>query len=477
MTHALARARRRLSGRALILVVLAVVVAAALVVVGREAWARQAARPNVLLIVADDMRHDTLWAMPTVMELAGRGVSFSRAYVTTPLCCPSRATILNGQYARHHGVKANERPLGGVEAFDDRSTLATWLQGAGVRTGLVGRHLNEYQSLTIPPGWDYWFAILQQGESNSLYQRYYVNNNGQDEFYGSRGMDYSTRILGRRALQMLAQDTQRPFMLMFTPRAPHAPALPDQRDAGSFRTVELPPLPPSFDEADVADKPGPIRALARLTDTDRERIDAFRRRQLETLVGLDREIAAIIEALRADGRLDATWIIFTSDNGLTLGEHRLAQGKSCAYEECVRVPLVVVPPGGLAQGRTDDRLVANIDLAPTIAEIMRATPDGPVDGRSLLPLLQGRAVDWRDALVLEQWTNPLGEAFVAIRTPDRKYVRRENGEDELYDWQADAFELENRAHDPSRADEKRQLSERLDALLQTPAGEQPPAQR
>ena len=126
--------------------------------------APDAGRANVVLIVADDMRADSLWVMPTVLALAERGVSFSKAYVTTPLCCPSRASILTGLYARHHGVMRNSPPNGGVEAFDDRSTLATWLQGAGVRIGQVGRYLNGYRSMDIPPGWDFWFGVWDQGD-------------------------------------------------------------------------------------------------------------------------------------------------------------------------------------------------------------------------------------------------------------------------------------------------------------------------
>ena len=124
------------------------------------------AGPNVLLVVADDMRPDSLDAMPTVRELAGRGVTFTHSFVTTPVCCPSRASIMTGLYARHHGVLTNGPPLGGAERFDDRSTVATWLQATGVRTGLVGRYLNGYTSLAVPPGWDTWFAIWQSDDGD-----------------------------------------------------------------------------------------------------------------------------------------------------------------------------------------------------------------------------------------------------------------------------------------------------------------------
>ena len=427
------------------------------------------ARPNVVLIIADDMRYDDLEVMPTVKGLAQRGISFERAYVTTPLCCPSRASLLTGQYARHHGVRANEPPNGGVDLFDDRSTLATWLHDGGVRTGLVGRYLNGYRSLYRPPGWDSWFAIWESSEDRSLYYRYYANNNGDDEFYGSSSENYSSRVLARRSLQFLRGEPERPFLLWLTPRAPHSPATPDERDKGLFRDLVL-DTSGSFDEEDVEDKPANIRALPRLDEADRTRLQRFRQRQFQSLQSVDRMVGDVVEALRVDGRLDKTWIIFTSDNGLTVGEHRLPPGKSCVYEECVRVPLVVVPPGGLGQPRTDGRLVANIDLAPTIAELMGVRLAGPVDGQSLVPLLNGRDVQWRDGIVIEQWASEVSDrAFTAVLTDTTKYVAHETGEEELYDLAADPHELRSLAADPAQAEQKRALAERLRALLAVPS--------
>lgn len=425
--------------------------------------------PNVLLIVADDMRYDDVQAMPTLQTLAQRGISFQRAFVTTPLCCPSRASLLTGQYARNHGVRANEPPNGGFERFDDRSTLATWLNEHGVRTGLVGRYLNEYRSLYRPPGWDSWFAIWDSSEDRGLYYRYNATYNGDDQFYGSSSENYSARVLTRRSLQFLKAETARPFMLWLAPRAPHSPATPDERDKGAFKDLTL-DVSGSFDEEDVSDKPADIRALPRLDERERTRLLRFRQRQFQSLLSLDRMVGDVVEALRADGRLDATWIIFTSDNGLTVGEHRLPPGKSCVYEECVRVPLIVVPPGGLDRPRTVDRLVANIDLAPTIAELMGARPSAPVDGQSLVSLIAGKDVQWRDGIVLEQWASEVSDrAFTALRTQDAKYVLHETGEEELYDLAADPDELQSLAADPARADQKRELAERLQALLDAPS--------
>jgi N-acetylglucosamine-6-sulfatase len=410
------------------------------------------------------MRFDSLWAMSGLAGLAQGGVTFTRAYATTPLCCPSRASILTGLYARNHGVLTNDPPAGGYEVFDDRSTLATWLQSAGVRTGLVGRYLNGYHSLDIPPGWNYWFAFWQWGNH---YYSFRVNDNGERRYYPAEEEFYSTRVFGQQALRFLEQDPSRPFLLMLTPRAPHGPAIPDHQDAGTFKELEL-SLPPSYDEPDVSDKHARIQSLSPLQPEDKEDLELRRRRQLETLLSLDRVIATLVERLRSEGRLDRTWVIFTSDNGNALGEHRLNDDKNCVYEECVRVPLVVVPPVSLADGRIDDHLVANIDLAPTIAAIMGVEPAAEVDGASLLPLLNAAAPAWRDALVLESFSRDGGTPFVGLRTADRKYVRYETGEEELYDLGRDPFELQSLSSDPAWADERAALAARLAAMLAAP---------
>jgi N-acetylglucosamine-6-sulfatase len=422
--------------------------------------------PNVLLIVADDMRADGLLAMPNVRRLAERGVTFTNGLATTPVCCPSRASILTGQYAHRHRVLTNDAPLGGVARFDDRSTLATWLQTAGVRTGIVGRYLNQYASLDVAPGWDRWFVLWQGTEEVGNYVDYLVTDDGARRHYGRGKEAYSTRVFAEVALEFLAREPERPFFLQLTPRAPHGPATPDPEDSGTYKTVEL-PLPASYDEEDISDKPTWVRENGRLSERERERLEVFRRRQLETLVGLDRAIGRLVDALRADGRLDATWIVFTSDNGLVLGEHRLNEGKACAYEPCVAVPFVVVPPGGLAEGRADARLVANIDLAPTIARLMGAEPTIPVDGLDFSPLVADAAgaVAWRDAVALEQWRDDPDKRWVAVRTERHKLVRYANGDEELYDLATDPDELENRAKNPVYAAERARLAARLRDLI------------
>lgn len=423
-----------------------------------------AERPNVVLIVTDDMRLDGLWAMQNLLRLAERGTVFTRFVDTTPLCCPSRATILTGLYARNHGVRTNTPPLGGVEAFDDRSTIATWLRPAGIRTGLIGRYLNGYRSEAIAPGWDFWFVLQQAGEEYSNYYRYRVTDHGEQRYYGSEASSYSTRVLGEQIQKFLRADTTTPFMLQFTPRAPHDPATPDRIDSGAFKEHEY-TLPPSYNEADVGDKPSFVRDLRPFTPRELEEIERFRRGQWESLLAVDRVIGQMVDTLAADGRLDNTWFLFTSDNGLLLGEHRKAESKTCPYEECVHVPLVVVPPAGMSVPRIDDHLVASIDVAPTVAAIMGVEPKSAVDGRNLVALMTDPTTAWRDAIVLEAWTEATDAGFSAVRTADRKYVRYADGEEELYDLTGDSFELDNRAADPAWAGEKARLDARLAALL------------
>jgi arylsulfatase A-like enzyme len=270
-------------------------------------------------------------------------------------------------------------------------------------------------------------------------------------------------VLQRAALRFLDGDKERPFFLLVSPRAPHGPALRDPDDRG--RTFEF-KLPPSYNEQDVGDKPPSGGQKSPLAPSEVKYIEGLRRDQLRSLLGVDRLIGTLVDQLQADGRLDTTWIIFSSDNGMMLGEHRWRPGKACAYEECVRVPLVIIPPVGTSPPVTDDHLVANIDLAPTVAAMLGVTPGAPVDGQSLLPLLTNPSSPWRDELLLEVWKDYHDDlAFRALRTPDWKYVRYDNDQEELYNQTADPHELESQHANPELAELKADLARRLDALL------------
>ena len=208
--------------------------------------------------------------------------------------------------------------------------------------------------------------------------------------------------------------------------------------------------------------------MPQLTPAQQQEHDRFRRNQIATLQAIDRAVGSVVDTLRADGRLESTWFVFMSDNGFSLGEHRFAHGKTCGYEECVRVPLVIVPPPGrvteFGAPRVDPRLTPNIDIAPTLAELTGAVPDRALDGVSILPLLADPQTAWRTEGMLELWADDDDVAFQGLRVDGWKYLRYENGERELYDLQADPYELNNLAASPDQAARLAELSARLDAL-------------
>ena len=402
------------------------------------------AKPNLILILTDDQRWDSMMAMPSVRTLlGGHGVTFRNAFVTTALCCPSRASILTGKYSRHTGVYQNVPPHGGAVSFDDSSTLATWLHAGGYTNAHVGKYLNAYWQIShhIPPGWDNWVAITSQ--PTVKYRKFTLNQNGKVVRYGSIDRDYSTSVLQRFATRFLSR-AEPPFFLHFAPVAPHPPADPLPRDAELFK--DLPRPPPSFDEPDATDKPW-AALHGRLGKQGRADAKELHSRTLQSLRPVDRAVAAIVKVLTARGLLDNTVIAFMSDNGLLLGEHRLSQ-KIWPYEEAIRVPFVVRIPW-ITSRRVDDHFVLNIDVAPTFAELAGVAPDRP-DGQSLVPLLRGEQPPWRSAFVEEylgpdQSFNGGPPPFQAIRTTRYLYVEYQVGWRELYDLQTDPYELHNLA--------------------------------
>jgi N-acetylglucosamine-6-sulfatase len=399
-------------------------------------------RPNIVLLLTDDMRWDTLRYMPIVQRVLGRhGVTFTNAYVANPRCCPSRTSILTGLYSHLTGIYTNVGPDGGFPGFDDRSTIATWLHDAGYHTGLFGKYLNHYQTTYVPPGWDRWLATF----GGSAYYDYVANVDGVRREFGSDASDYGTTVVRRAAVSFIREtDPETPFFLYWSPQAPHEPAIPAPSDRGDFRS--LPDWrPKSHDEANVADKPAYVQSRPRISGSLAQEIDEFRRRQIESLQAVDRAVGAIVETLRETGRLENTIIVFTSDHGFLWGEHRW-HGKSVPYEEAVAVPFVVRYDALLEESRTDDHLVVNIDLAPTFAELAGvAAPE--VEGRSLVPLLEGSPVEWRDEFLIEHQIEhgKSAPSFCAVHTDRYVFVRYATREEELYDLNRDPLELVNRA--------------------------------
>jgi arylsulfatase A-like enzyme len=422
-------------------------------------------RPNIVLVNTDDQRADTLAYMPAVMrDVVAEGVAFSESFVTTSLCCPSRASLLTGRYAHNTGVIDNAG-----SRFDDRSTLATWLQDAGYATALFGKYLNGYRAFSpyVPPGWDEWQAFV---DDTPLFYDYRLNENGTHRFHAASDATYSTDLLAARALDFVRAHAEEPFFLYFTPFAPHAPATPAARHLGSF--AGLPPWrPPSYRQADLTGKPGWVflqkfLAFSAAAPSEAAR-DLFRVRQLESLQAVDEAVAALVRTLGDLGLDDNTIVVFTSDNGHAWGEHWY-YAKECPYEECLRVPLAIRYPVLVPRAGLDDRLVLNIDLAPTLAELAGAAVPAGVNGRSLVPILEGRGDPWREDFLFEHWYRSLVliPTHAGVRTREWKYLEYEGSPPyvELYDLVNDPWELTNLAGDPLLAGVEAALAARLGPL-------------
>lgn len=427
-----------------------------------------ASRPNIILVLTDDLDAKSITYMPQLKaQLADQGLTFASYFVTTALCCPSRSSILRGQYVHNHQVFTNTPPGGGFGKFyglgHEQSTVATWLHAAGYRTGLMGKYLNGYPDRSaptyVPPGWDEWDSPVRGGAYGNF--NYTMNENGRLVEYGNRPDDYLTDVLARKAADFVRTSSQdeRSFFLYLATYAPHAPATPAPRHQSAFAGVRA-PRPPSFNETDVSDKPAWVRNRPGLTDEEVARIDAQYRQRLRSLLAVDDLLAHLVDVLRQTGQLDRTYIFFTSDNGYHMGEHRLTPGKNTAYEEDIRVPLVVRGPG-VPAGRTIEQLALNIDLAPTFAALAGTTTPTFVDGRSLVPLLGANAPPvspWRQAFTAEHYTDRSEESggagprqrrvravpeLHALRTRTQLYVEYVTGERELYDLRRDPYELQN----------------------------------
>jgi arylsulfatase A-like enzyme len=456
-------------------------------------------KPNVVVIMSDDQRLSDLAFMPNTLSLLGdRGAVFDNAYVSYSLCCPSRATYLTGQYAHNHGVLTNELSTGGYPRLDGNHTLPLWMRAAGYRTGHVGKYLNGYGAgnpTEIPPGWDEWYG----SPSSTHFRMYEYDLNCQAtpapppdcgglphtdhptklRHYGVAPEDYKADVETELAKDFIARNGATPghdpFFLSLAPIAPHV-VHPGDRDEttgvrdmpqpaprhdGQFRSLPL-PKPPSFNERDIDDKPRYMRSRSRFKSSQVRLIRETYRRRLESLLAVDEMVKEVVEALEASGELDNTFIVFTSDNGYMLGEHRRLAGKVVPYEESIRVPLIVRGPG-VPQGVHRPQLVSNVDLAPTIAAVGGASPDIVTDGISLLPVLEANAPLSR-ALLFETFSN--SRNYRGVRIGHWAYFRYvTTREVEFYDLRRDPYELENLASQKRVPRSKRRLMRRLSRLL------------
>jgi N-acetylglucosamine-6-sulfatase len=404
------------------------------------------------------MRKGDLKYMPkTRSVLKAKGMSFSNAFVSNPLCCPSRATILRGQYAHNTGIWTNKnvgRRAGVGQAYrnkgNEKDNVATRLDAAGYRTALIGRYFSGITNKTfVPPGWDYWFSAW------GGYFDYGANDQGTIRHFGTKTSDYRTDVESRKTRMFIGISVARgkPFFAYVAPKAPHSPSTPAPRDRHAYDGLKAPRLP-SFNERNVSDKPPWIRKLPRLSDDKKAKIDNHAEKRAESLQAVDDLVAGVVGKLRDKGVLSDTYIFFTSDNGFHHGEHRIPAKKARPYEEDVRVPLLVRGPG-VAGGHLATKLVLNTDYLPTFTDL--ACPSSSPcniqnysyvpDGRSLRPVLKGNATNWRSAVLLEAHHTPEGGATPAssgIRTSGTKYVEYAGGKRELYFLGHDPYELMNK---------------------------------
>ncbi|MFE2874270.1 sulfatase [Streptomyces roseus] len=412
--------------------------------------AAAAGRPNVLLIVTDDQPKHTEWALPkTVAWLADQGVKFTNGHVATPLCAPSRSSVFSGRHAHNHGVRNNRSPY----ALDQSTTVQKYLKEAGYRTGLFGKYLNSWTLAENPPHFEE-FALLRPGYVDAQW-----NVNGT-----VRTIDgYTTNIIKNRTLNFLqraATDT-RPWFAYVTPYASHGPRTPEAKYANT-------PVPdwsgrPSVPENDRSDKPAYIKnATGTLADGQ-----GIRAEQLRTLLSVDDAVQAFKDKLQALGQLDNTLVIYIGDNGFSWGDHGWT-AKSVPYRPAHEVPFYLSwPAGGRGAGTVDDRIVANIDIAPTILDAAGITPSAAQDGRSLLSSYS------RDHLLVEWWKQgtaaggvPTWSSYVA---KDKQYTEYHdlttdaNGTvsgsgqvkfREYYDLANDPHQLSNKLHQATPADEQ-----------------------
>ncbi len=394
--------------------------------------------PDIILVVSDDQTLNTMQYMPLTTEWLP--TSFDSAFISNSLCCPSRAAIASGHYAHDTGVWANGGPYGGPPPFAawdaNNTTINEALDQAGYRTGLIGKFILQWDPGVMPSGWDE-VAMRKGGTPYYSYSLIGIHDGEpMEESYGEDPDDYLTTVLRDKAVEFI-QDSpaDEPMFLFFAPSSPHSskavdyvgptPA-PEDLDAA----VTLPDFTPNFNEADVSDKPAWIRNL---TPRPESKMIEWRTNVVRTLFSLDRAIDQILKAQEArDPGLDNTVVLFISDNGFANGTHRM-NGKGDPYDESIHVPLLMRAPG--VEAAVDERLAANIDMAPTIADAAGVEFESP-DGISLLSGVT------RDFVVIEGGVGTR-HAYCGVRTLTHKYLRYETGEEEFYDIVSDPYELEN----------------------------------
>ncbi|MDX6665318.1 MAG: N-acetylglucosamine-6-sulfatase [Solirubrobacteraceae bacterium] len=450
----------------------------------RPAGAAKDGRPNILVVMTDDMAATDVANMPNVKRLlAAQGTTFADAVDSFPLCCPARATFITGQYAHNHGVGGNFEPYGWYGMKNRQNILPTWLQGAGYHTAMIGKWLNGYGALDahgeVPKGFDTWRGLLDASAYD--YFNFVMNRDGNLHTWGdadfarklvkfarvevtkrahpgladvlgylqkimgpfpytywgtSKPQDYSPDVTGKITEDLVAAEgtSKKPFFIWWSPAAPHredvATSLmgrpgrdprPAPRYANKLARYTL-PTPPNFDEADISDKPSNIQdALPPLTDAQKHQLQLDYEGRTGALLAVDDHVKKLVGVLRRTHQLKNTLIVFLSDNGWLQGQHRVPGDKFLPYEESLRVPFILSGPG-IPKGRTVHGQVANIDFAPTLLDAANARPGRVMDGVSLLPTARDPRKRPNRAIELEALARLLeGDFPVMFNGWDRPY--------------------------------------------------------
>ena len=426
-------------------------------------------RPNIVYVLTDDLSDNLIPFMPHVLALERRGMTFTNFTVSDSLCCPSRSTIFTGDFPHNTHVFTNSPPLGGFDKFtaegDDKSTFATSLSSVGYRTALMGKYLNHYipeqpyfgttgrfQTPYVPPGWSQWNAVDGGGYSEYGYT---MAADHSYDFFGHRPSDYLTTVLQHRAVGFMRDSARarHPFLLEVATFAPHQPAVPAPGDVHTFQGLKA-PRNPAFGHL-PKNPPKWLAGHKRLTPAEIAGIDREFERRVESVQAVDRMVGALEREVAQLGQAANTIFVFNSDNGYHLGQYNLLGGKMTAFDTDVRVPLVVAGPG-VPPGSVNNNVVENIDLRPTFDQLAGAPTPADVDGRSMVPLLHGQHIPWRNVALIEHHpdhnpNDPDRQSFLAADPPSYKalrtkvftYVHYVDGSHEYYDRVKDPNELDN----------------------------------
>ncbi len=475
----------------------------------RPAGADADGRPNILVVMTDDMSYDDLELMPHVEKLlAEKGTSFSNAVDSFPLCCPSRATFISGQYAHNHGVIGNFWPYGWYGMKDRRNILPAWLDKAGYETALIGKWLNGYGARDahgeVPAGFDIWRGLLDVSAYD--YFNFVMNRNGKLKTWGdsafAKGLvefakievipnpgglqgvlaklrevfgpapydywgthkpsDYSPDVTGEVTERIIRRQrgSKKPFFVWWAPAAPHREDVsttlmgrpgrdprPPQRYSKASGKFKL-PHPPNFNEPDFTDKSSHLQQTAsELSQAQIDQLQLDYEGRAGSMMAVDDHVAEMVRILRSTHQLKDTMIIFVSDNGWLQGEHRIPGDKYLPYEESLKVPLIVRGPG-VPRGKTVRGQVSNIDFAPTLVDMAGAKAGRTMDGVSLLPTIRDPSKVPDRAIEIEA-PAPLFEGDIPQNAWDRPYSGVRTNRYTFVIWtETGEHELYDRKRDP-----------------------------